>query len=301
MNKPFSYVIVSPAKDEEKFISFTIESIISQFVRPIEFLIVNDGSKDHTHNIIQKYSSIYPWITSIDLPDRGHYTYGKGIIEAFNAGLRAIKNDSYDFIVKLDCDLSFDQDYFKKLLEHFDENEKLGLCSGQTYYYNKAGKLVWEDAPLDHVVGPCKMYRRKCFEEIKGPVEELGWDHIDVISAKMKGWKTQSFPELKIIHHRVMGSRLGIIKGYIRHGHADFITGYHPLYFFLKTIYRVFKKPYLIGSMASFYGFVKNYFSGSKKIVDVKFQKYYQHDQMLKLLNKDFWKLYLHKLKIIRH
>jgi len=297
MIKSWRYIIISPARDEEKLIKFTIESVIAQSIRPIEFLIVNDGSKDNTYNIIQKYTAVYPWITSIDLPDRGHYTYGKGIIRAFNAGVTALKARSYDFIVKLDCDLSFDENYFEQLLNHFEENEQLGLCSGQTYYYNKAGKLTWEDAPLDHVVGPCKMYRNKCLQETAGLIEELGWDHIDVISAKMKGWKTQSFPELKIIHHRVMGSRLGIIKGYIRHGHADFITGYHPFYFLLKTIYRLFKRPYLVGSLASFYGFSKNYFSGRQRIVDNRFQKFYQKDQMSKLLKKDFWKLYLLKLK----
>jgi len=294
------YIIISPARDEEELIEYTLKSVIRQTIKPLEYIIVNDGSSDGTGKIIEGYSKDHPWIRVIDLPDRGYYTYGNGIITAFNKGLDEVNKKDYEFIVKLDCDLSFDEHYFENLLRQFSLDEKLGIASGQTYFLNGKNRLVWEDAPLDHTVGPCKVYRKECFRDINGLVVSLGWDHIDEVAARMNGWRTRSYPEYKLLHHRIMGSRLGILRGNMRHGHADYITGYHVPYFMIKSFYRLFTKPYLVGSMASFYGFFKNYFIGEKRIVNKEFRIYYRREQIRKLVQKKFWKLYLEKYGITK-
>jgi len=294
------YIIIAAARDEAQLIRYTLESVIAQRVRPVEFIIVNDGSTDGTDVIIKAYTQKYTWIHCVDLPDRGLYKYGDGIIQAFYAGFKKIKSKNYKFIVKLDCDLSFDEYYFENLLKEFSGNPNLGIASGQTYYLNRRGKLVWEDAPLDHTVGPSKVYRRECFEAINGLKISLGWDHIDEVTARMKGWETRSYPNFKLLHHRVMGSRLGILKGLMRHGHADYITGYHPVYFFAKTIYRVFSRPLIVGSAASFWGFFKSYATATKRIVDRDVIQFYRTEQLNKLKQLRFWKLYLIKYKFIK-
>lgn len=301
MNDLNKYIIISPARDEEQLIEHTLKSVISQTIQPAEYVIVNDGSTDNTTSIVKRYSQIYPWIKIIDLPNRGYYKYGNGVIAAFNAGLESVTSIDYEFIVKLDCDLSFDEFYFENLLHEFAMDDKLGISSGQTYFFNAKNKLIWEDAPLDHTVGPSKVYRRKCFDDINGLVVSLGWDHVDEVTARMKGWKTRSFPEYKILHHRIMGSRLGILKGNMRHGHADYITGYNVPYFLVKSFYRLFSRPFILGSAASFYGFFKNYFVGKKRIVSKEFRRYYRREQMKKLVQKNFWKLYLSKYKLLKN
>lgn len=294
------YVIIATARDERHFIAYTLNSVIAQTIRPLEYIIVNDGSKDKTGDVINQYSNLYPWIRRIDLPDRGHYQYGGGIIEAFYAGLKQINSKTYKAIVKLDCDLSFDEHYFENLLKELSKNPRLGIVSGQTYYLNKDKKLIWEDAPLHHTVGPSKVYRRECFEDINGPIRALGWDHVDEVTARMKGWETKSYPDYKLLHHRVMGSRFGVLKGNMRHGHADYITGYHPVYFLAKTFYRLFSRPFITGSIASFLGFSRNYFFHGKRVVNREFIRFYRNEQLGKLTEKDFWKLYLVKYKLFK-
>src|SRR5579864_2937558 len=59
------YVVISPVRDEESYLRFTIESMLAQTVRPIEWVIVNDGSTDRTASIINEYTAQHPWIRPV--------------------------------------------------------------------------------------------------------------------------------------------------------------------------------------------------------------------------------------------
>ena len=65
------YIVITPVRDEEKFIEKTIQSILSQTIRPIEWIIVNDGSTDNTGEIIDKYANQHNWIKTVHREDRG--------------------------------------------------------------------------------------------------------------------------------------------------------------------------------------------------------------------------------------
>jgi len=56
------YVIISPVRDEGRFVEKTIESVVSQTVKPVKWIIINDGSTDNTAQIIEKYVQKYSWI-----------------------------------------------------------------------------------------------------------------------------------------------------------------------------------------------------------------------------------------------
>jgi glycosyltransferase involved in cell wall biosynthesis len=47
------YVIVTTAKNEERYIEYTLESVCNQILKPEEWIIVDDGSKDKTPEIIK--------------------------------------------------------------------------------------------------------------------------------------------------------------------------------------------------------------------------------------------------------
>ena len=91
------YVIISPARNESAFIEFTINSVINQTIKPLEYIIVNDGSIDDTADIVSEYSKTYSWIKLFNLPDRGHHEYGSGVMEAFYYGF---SNLTYSVLCK---------------------------------------------------------------------------------------------------------------------------------------------------------------------------------------------------------
>ena len=83
------YVIVTPIRDEEKFIEATIASVRAQTVPPTEWVIVDDGSADRTGEIIDRYAAQVPWIRAVHRTNRGFRKSGGGVVEAFYDGYQA--------------------------------------------------------------------------------------------------------------------------------------------------------------------------------------------------------------------
>lgn len=86
--------IILPVYNVEKYLGFCIESLINQTYKNIEIIIVNDGSKDNSGIIADKYASIDSRIKVI------HKQNG-GVASARNEGL---KNAAGDFVVFVDPD-----------------------------------------------------------------------------------------------------------------------------------------------------------------------------------------------------
>ena len=107
-----NYCILTPTRDEEKFLAATIECVVAQSIQPAEWIIINDGSKDRTGEIIDKYAANYSWIRALHRPDRGFRTTGGGV-EAFLDGLQLLYCKDWDFLVNLDGDVTFGADYFE--------------------------------------------------------------------------------------------------------------------------------------------------------------------------------------------
>lgn len=111
-----NYVVISPAKDEGHYIEKTIQSMIGQSLTPRKWIIVDDGSRDETPKIVARYAAQYPWITIFPLARDGERKPGSAVISAFMAGFELVKNDHFDFIVKLDCDLEIPGGIFRNSL-----------------------------------------------------------------------------------------------------------------------------------------------------------------------------------------
>lgn len=281
------YIIISPARNEQRYIEKTIRSVVSQTIKPLRWVIVNDGSTDNTEDIIRSYSQNHPWIQLINKPDRGLRELGGGVIEAFNTGYDLIKDIDYDFIIKLDVDLSFESNYFEKLFKKFKKNPKLGIAGGSCYTLHN-GKPKIEEAFKYHVRGPTKIYRRECFEDIGGLIPILGWDGIDEMKAQMKGWKTKSFKEFTVIHHRPTGHEAGLLRTRISQGIACYVMGYSPIFILLRTICKMLQRPCIIGSILTLLSFIRCYFDKNINHIDDKdLIKFVRRKQINRLLFRD--------------
>jgi biofilm PGA synthesis N-glycosyltransferase PgaC len=251
------YVIISPVKDEERYVEFTLESLTAQTLKPVLWVLVDDGSKDSTPEIINRYLSGHPFIRLVKNPRAGIRQPGSAVIRAFNFGYDSIGETDYDFIVKLDCDLSFEPDYFEKLLWRFIDDKRLGIASGGYLEMDKAG--VWKEVgmPSYHAAGACKVLRRKCFEEIGGFIVAAGWDTVDEIRAMAGEWKTSHFTDLRIKHHKPEGSGIGAIRTSFMHGEIYYLTGGSKLFFCIKVLHRLGARPYVLSALVLFRGYIK--------------------------------------------
>src|SRR5213593_1835220 len=238
------YVLITPARNEEAFIEKTIEAVTRQTVLPIRWVIVDDGSTDGTAEVVRRRVARYPWIEMLQMPPHGQRSFA-GKVYAFNAGYQRVKSLAYEVIGNLDADISFDHDYCEFLLSQFRDDARLGVAGTifEEDGYN-SGSDGFEGET--HVPGGCQLFRRRCFEEIGGyvPNGAGGIDWIAVTTARMKGWKTRSFPEKRFHHYRSLGTagRSGPAARF-SYGEKDYYLGGSPLWQLFRVAYRMTKPP----------------------------------------------------------
>ncbi len=287
MNNPGTssqYVVISPVRDEQAYVKLTLESVIAQTIRPCEWVIVNDGSTDGTAGIIDEYARQYPWIHVVHRENRGFRKSGGGIVEAFNDGFAALARRDWDFMVKLDGDLSFEPDYFEKCFNYFEREPRLGVGGGVIYNVMPDGTRQLEPGgPQFHVRGATKIYRRACWDGLGGFWPAPGWDTLDEVKANMLGWTTRSFPDLPLLQHRITGAADGAWRDLVKNGKSDYISGYHPLFILAKCVSRLGGRPYVIGSLALLYGFLSGYLQRLPQVNDTKLIAYLRHQQLGRL------------------
>jgi poly-beta-1,6-N-acetyl-D-glucosamine synthase len=277
-------VIISPCRDEERFVRFTLDSVVNQTYRPDLWLIVDDGSRDRTAEIVAGYTAAHPWIRLVRRRREGGRQLGPGVVNAFNAGLAALGDEPFDVIAKLDCDLEFGAETFAAIMAAFD-NPKVGMASGTTLLL-LGGKLVSERYTSYHVPGQAKFYRKTCFRDIGGLQCVYGWDIIDETDARRHGWLTLSEPQIILIHHRLQGSSFRGFRGRIIWGQGAYAIGSHPLFALARGIYRLAEHPWLVGGLAFIWGFFTSYFNPDiQRLNDPGLIRYLRREQLYRLMH----------------
>lgn len=275
------YILISPVKDEEKYVETTLRSVVAQTLKPYRWIILDDGSRDATPEILRRYAEKYEWIQVVRIERDAARLPGSAEIRAFAQGYEMVKDEDFDFVVKLDTDLELPPNYFEYLCRKFEEDKSLGLASGHYLEYLK-GRWAAIPMPEYHVAGASKMYRKKCYTDIGGLIFARPWDTVDEIRAMERGWATRHFDELEFYHLKLLGSGVGQTQTNIMHGEIYYLTGGGIGFFLLKLLYRVHRsKPFLLGSLAILWGYLKSWMEGKPRLVSDSEAKRYRQ-----LLNK---------------
>lgn len=283
-------VIIAPVRDEADLIRLTLDSMVAQTVKPVEWIIVDDGSQDGTADIVREYAEKHSFIRLVQRPDRGFRKVGGGVVAAFKFGITQIQHQEYEYIAKLDGDMSFGPRYLELMFQQFAQDPKLAAVSGKVFR-EEDGQKIEEHIIDEHVAGQFKLYRRVAFEEIGGFVEEVLWDGIDVHTARMKGWNTLSFfdPEAVLMHHRLMGSSdKNVYRGRLRWGRGIWFMGYHPLYALASGVFRMREKPFVIGGLLIIAGYIGAAIKGAPRYDNLEFRQHLHHWQLGQIKNLFF-------------
>jgi len=279
------YVLITPAHNEERFIRKTLDSMVAQTLLPERWVIVDDGSTDRTGEIVEGYASRYPWIELVRRPERIDRSFA-GKVYAFKTGFERIASLSFEIVGNLDGDLSFDPDYLAFLIEKFGEDPALGV----------AGTPFTEDGEYDsardsfegenHVAGGCQLFRRQCFEQVGGyiPNRAGGIDWIAVTTARMRGWRTRSFPGKRFHHYRSLGTagRSGMAASF-SYGEKDYYLGGSPVWQLFRVSYRMTKRPVVIQGLALLAGYCWAALRRAERPVTPELMRFHRREQMKKL------------------
>ncbi len=275
------YIIVTPVKNEEAFIGKTLTSVVSQTMRPVEWIIVDDGSADGTRRIVEGYAKKHPWIRLVALEGSARVRGGH-IVRLFYEGLMQARTKRYDYIVKLDGDLSFEHNFFERIFDFFRNNPKLGISSGISHT-RVNGRLVEEKSSRGHTLGATKVYEKRCFNDIGGLVENMGWDGIDEIKARMRGWEAEPVPGLVVEHHRPEGKARGFFTSGVERGRGAYFMGYHPAFMVVRSVKCMFKYPPLLDGLGMLAGYIRASIRGERRIEDGEFIEFLRSNQIRKM------------------
>jgi len=290
MNSPasVSYVLITPARNEEAFIGNTIRAVVAQTHRPLRWIIVSDGSTDGTDDIVKSFAAENEWIELLRMPERRDRQFAAKA-NAFNAGAERLKHLRFDVIGNLDADITFDPDYFEFLLERFAVDPELGVAGTPPVEDARRPEqhtYAHEGANLDHVSGTCQMFRRECFEAVGGyvPVRGGAIDWIAVTTARMKGWKTRTFTEKVCIHHRKMGTAAsGPLMARFHYGRKAYYVGGHPAWELLRGVFQMRSQPVVVGGLYFMAGYIWAGMTRMQRPVSVELMAFHRSEQLTRL------------------
>jgi len=296
MNKKHEYVLVTAARNEADYIEKTIEAVIAQSALPKKWVIVSDGSTDGTDEIIKKYTSEYEFIQLIRKNGSDNRNFGSKVL-AIHTGYALLDDCKFEYFGNLDADITFDEKYYESILNRFDKYPNLGIAGGKIIDIGYENKEQTNNISLDSVGCAVQCFRRRCYEGIGGylPLEIGGEDAAAEILARMQHWEVRTFPDIHVFHHRPMGTGMWSVWGArFFYGVENYTLGYHPLFFFFKSINRMKMRPYILGSVLMLSGYLFSYFTGKKKELPEDVVYYFRNEQMNKIKNK-FKSLFIKK------
>lgn len=278
------YALVTPARNEERFIRATLDAVCCQTILPIAWVIVDDGSLDRTADIAEEYAKRASWIEVVKRPQRIERSFA-GKAEAFNAGFERLRDKQFDVIGSLDADVTFEPDYFEYLLKQLRSSCRLGVVGTGMI---EAGYDPLRESFFNEydVFGACQLFRRECFDDVGRytPVHGGGIDWIAVRTARMKGWQTRCFLEKSFYHHRPMGAtETNILRARFDYGKKDYFLGNHPLWEGFRILFQLTTRPYVIGGVLLMAGYLYGVIARIDRPLSPELMRFHRNEQLRRL------------------
>ncbi len=273
MTEKNQLVVVMPARNEEGFIEGAIKSVEKQTLQPTLFVVVDDGSVDSTTEIVRRHS----WVNLVTRQDRGFRYRGAGVAVSVNRGVQEVTRlvPDWSFLCKLDADIILPEDYFQDLISLMQkpENKRLGIVSGV---------VRGETTNLEHPRGAARFYRRRCWEDIGGRLQEIhGWDTYSDLRARQFGWITRGIQEITVIQRRPTAGREQSLSVAFQVGRMMYLLGYHPLVAFARAIKLLFKNP--LAALVLALSTVLSRFNRRIRILPEDYYRYVESEQKARI------------------
>lgn len=254
------YILITAAHNEEAFIEKTCVSVAAQTVRPLKWIVVDDASVDGTASIVAGFQARHRGLVELLHVKRPPGRDFANKVRAFNIGLAQARELEYSLVGNLDADLSFDADYFARILSRFDRDPTLGIAGGMICSCIDGAFIAQNVAP-DSVAGAVQLFRRECFADVGGylPLKQGGIDAAAEIIARQKGWTVRTFADLRVLEHRRTGTATANpLSARLREGRRLYALGYGFPFFLARCVRRSMERPRMIGSLTALLGYLES-------------------------------------------
>jgi hypothetical protein len=240
--------------DEERALPTFLRSIAAQTRKPDRLLLVDDGSRDGSVRLADAFAGRHGFATVLRRPPRPRESDRLATaaeLRAFAWALGTLE-EPWELVAKLDADLSLPAQTLASIEARFRDDPGLGIAGPRLRSLDDAGRDVSHRTRPEHVEGAVKFYRRACLEQVAPIPPILGWDTIDEVRARMRGWRTAGgLPaEQPVLHLRPMGAHDGTLRAHRRWGACAYAYGEHPLYALAMGVRQLPQRPRVLGGLS---------------------------------------------------
>lgn len=234
-----TYNAIVTCRNSEKNIKPALTSLINQSIPPQNIIVVDDGSKDNTPNILKEIKSCNNNLYIITNPDMG-YNIAR-VVENWNKALRLAKEMNLkmtDYHMIATDDTQYEIEYCEKVIKYMDSDPSIAIASGN-----------FDNNHYDSPHGAGRFIRNSFFYNFHGFYpEKMGYESVVLHSAIENGYRYIVIPEARFLHTRQLGSS----HNFYEFGASMRTLGYHPLFVLGRVLlYLLSGKP--IGRLGSLY------------------------------------------------
>jgi glycosyltransferase involved in cell wall biosynthesis len=154
--------VITPSFNQGRYIRETIESVLSQRLQNLEYLVVDGGSTDETVHILRSFDAKLRWISEPD----------KGTADAINKGLESVGGEILGW---LNSDDIYYEGALEAVREFFDENPDVDVVYGDANHIDENGSFIekypteswsWERFhEICFISQPATFFRRRVIRE----------------------------------------------------------------------------------------------------------------------------------------
>jgi biofilm PGA synthesis N-glycosyltransferase PgaC len=278
--------VIVPFLDEERHLPALLASLAAQTRQPDRLLLVDDGSSDGSPAVAARFARERAWATALRRPARPpgpDRLDGAHELRAFEWALGEL-GEQWDLVAKLDADLRLAPGTLAAMESRFAADPRLGIAGPRLLTIDAAGGDVSHRTRPEHVEGAARFYRRECLREIAPIPPILGWDTIDEVRARQRGWRTAGgvAADEPVLHMRPMGAHDGALRAFRRWGACAWAYGEHPLHVALISIRRARERPLVLGGASYLAGWALAALRRSPR-AEPELRAYVRRDQLRRI------------------
>lgn len=255
MTASLRHAVIIPARNEERYLGRTVDSLLRQTEPPGRIIVVDDGSTDATARIAGEAAARHPSVRAVAAPAVTGGWWGPRVVAAFERGYQELDGTEIAYVSKFDADVVFPPDYCSRVLQFLDGHPEVGIAGGSFLELHGATARPYR-LPRGHVPGALKTYRNALLQRMGGLPRVSGWDIVDMVKARTLGVNTVRLPDLEALHLRCQGGSVSAFRARMHWGLAAYAIRSHPMFVLGRGAYRMLEPPYFLGGLAFLYGYV---------------------------------------------
>jgi GT2 family glycosyltransferase len=278
---------VTPIRDEADLLHELALVVRSQEHRPVRWVIVDDGSRDRSLELVARLAARDPWIVCVTVPPgdgdgdgpTGPERYAANLVHGFRTLFEVLEADhlEVDYVANLDADIRPPPALFAELIERSERDRSIGIASCRLGTTDAEGRFATQ---LRHPCGAprsgLRLWRTECLQQA-GLYPVPSWASVTGVRARNRGWRTVVHEDLAAEVVRRDAARGGWWTAFRRLGAGAWFVGAHPLTIAMQAVVVSAHERDLRG-LALVAGYVESAARGRRRSTDPELLEFYGND-----------------------